>query len=153
MFNGSGVDLYRLPLGAGGHSVRLNGRLFEAVAARVQHRRMFDLDHAALEVRLGTERFLIEQAPIPDAHGEQRGVVVEGPVGARWAGRTRILRYEVRRWRDGVIADIAEAVDSPRRLTTTRMSLGDCGRVRPTSQRRCGAGMSSEPARCGTRTR
>ena len=57
VFNGSGVDLYRLPLGASGHSVRLNGRLFEAVAARVQHRRMFDLDHAALEVRLGTERF------------------------------------------------------------------------------------------------
>ena len=117
MFNGSGVDLYWLPLGAGGHSVRWNGRLFEAVTARVQHRRMFDLYHAALEVRLGTERFVIEQAPIPDAHGEQRGVVVEGPVGARWAGRTRILRYEVRRWRDGVIADIAEAVDSPRRLT------------------------------------
>ena len=42
---------------------------------------------------------------------------MEGPVGARWAGRTRILRYEVRRSRDGVIADIAEAVDSPRRLT------------------------------------
>jgi hypothetical protein len=29
-----GVDLYWLPLGAGGHSVRLNGRVFEAVAAR-----------------------------------------------------------------------------------------------------------------------
>ena len=53
MFNGSGVDLYWLPLGAGGHSVRLNGRLFEAVAAGVQHRRTFDLYHAALEVRLG----------------------------------------------------------------------------------------------------
>jgi hypothetical protein len=37
VFNGPGVDLYWLPLGAGGHSVRLNGRLFEAVAARVQH--------------------------------------------------------------------------------------------------------------------
>ncbi len=28
-----GVDLYWLPLGAGGHSVRLNGRVYEAVAA------------------------------------------------------------------------------------------------------------------------
>ena len=27
------IDLYWLPLGAGGHSVRLNGRVFEAVAA------------------------------------------------------------------------------------------------------------------------
>ena len=30
--------------------------------------------------------------------------------------RLRFLRYEVRRWRDGVIADIDEAVESPRRL-------------------------------------
>lgn len=29
-----------------------------------------------------------------------------------------LLRYEVRRWRDGVITDVAEAVDSPRRLTS-----------------------------------
>ncbi len=113
----SEVDLYWLPLGAGGSSVRLNGRLFEAAAAYTQHRRRFDLYHAALEVRLGPERFVIEQAPIPDAHGDQRGVVMEGPVGASWAGWTRIFRYEVRRWRDGVIADIAEAVESPRRLT------------------------------------
>ena len=30
----NGVDLYWLPLGAGGHFVRLNGRIYEAVAAR-----------------------------------------------------------------------------------------------------------------------
>jgi hypothetical protein len=28
-----------------------------------------------------------------------------------------LLRYEVRRWRDGIIPDVAEAVDSPHRLT------------------------------------
>ena len=28
------VDLYWLPLGAGGHSVRLNGKVYEAVASR-----------------------------------------------------------------------------------------------------------------------
>jgi hypothetical protein len=28
-----------------------------------------------------------------------------------------LLRYEVRCWRDGVIADLVEAVDSPQRLT------------------------------------
>jgi hypothetical protein len=28
----------------------------------------------------------------------------------------RLFRYELRRWRDGVIPDVSEAVDSPRRL-------------------------------------
>ena len=32
------VDLYWLPLGAGGHSVRWNGRVFEAVVSRLQRR-------------------------------------------------------------------------------------------------------------------
>jgi hypothetical protein len=36
-------------------------------------------------------------------------------VGARWAGRFRIFRYEIRIWRGGHIPDVAEAVDSPRR--------------------------------------
>ena len=36
---GDAVDLYWLPLGAGGHFVRLNGRVFEAVAARLPGRR------------------------------------------------------------------------------------------------------------------
>jgi hypothetical protein len=31
-------------------------------------------------------------------------------------GHFRFFRYEIRRWRDGVIPDLAEAVDSPRRL-------------------------------------
>jgi hypothetical protein len=111
------VDLYWLPLGAGGHSVRLNGRVFEAVAARVGRRPACDLYHSALEVRVGTARFVIEMAPVRDAHGEQRGVVGEGPVGARWAGRFRIFRYEIRRWPNGHIPDVDEAVASPLRLT------------------------------------
>jgi hypothetical protein len=114
----AGVDLYWLPLGAGGRSVRWNGRAFEAVAARMKHRSVRDLYHSALEVRLpATGCFVIEQAPIPDGRGEDRGVVAEGAVGARWAGRARIFRYEVRRWRDGAIPDIADAVESPHRLT------------------------------------
>jgi len=112
-----GVDLYWLPLGAGGHSVRLNGRVFEAVAARLQRRPACDLYHSALEVRVPEGRFVIEQAPIADSNGARRGVVAEGAVGSRWAGRFRIFRYEVRRWRDGIIPDVAEAVESPRRLT------------------------------------
>ena len=59
---------------------------------------------------------MIEHAP---ARGEsrERGVVAEGRVGIRAAGRFRLFRYEVRRWRDGVIPDVAEAVESPQRLT------------------------------------
>ncbi len=111
------VDLYWLPLGAGGHSVRVNGRVFEAVAAQLQRRPPCDLYHSALEVRVPEGRFVIEQAPIPDSNGGERGVVAEGAVGTRWAGRFRIFRYEVRRWRDGLIPDVSEAVESPQRLT------------------------------------
>jgi hypothetical protein len=44
-------------------------------------------------------------------------VVAEGPVGARAAGRLRLFRYEVRCWRDGIIPDLVEAVESPQRLS------------------------------------
>jgi hypothetical protein len=110
------IDLYWLPLGAGGHSVRLNGLVFEALAARVQHRGRADLYHSALEIHVPEGRFVIEQAPAWGTSGE-RGVVAEGPVGIRPAGRFRLFRYEVRRWRDGVIPDAAEAVESPQRLS------------------------------------
>jgi hypothetical protein len=40
-----------------------------------------------------------------------------GPVGTRAAGCFRLFRYEIRRWRDGVIPDVAEAVESPRLLS------------------------------------
>jgi hypothetical protein len=113
----SGVDLYWLPLGAGGHSVRVNGRVFEAVAARLERREPCDLYHSALEVRVPEGSFVIEQAPIPDSNGRERGVVAEGAVGSRWAGRFRIFRYEVRLWCGGIIPDVNEAVESPQRLT------------------------------------
>jgi hypothetical protein len=110
------IDLYWLPLGAGGHSVRLNGLVFEAIAARLQHRGRADLYHAALEIHVPEGRFVIEQAPAWGTTGA-RGVVAEGPVGIRAAGRLRLFRYEVRRWRDGVIPDAAEAVESPQHLS------------------------------------
>jgi hypothetical protein len=113
-----GVDLYWLPLGAGVHSVRLNGRVFEAVAARLGRRPPCDLYHSALEVRVPEGRFVIEQAPIPDSNGgAERGVVAEGAVGSPWAAHFRIFRYEVRRWCGGIIPDVDEAVESPQRLT------------------------------------
>jgi len=113
----SAVDLYWLPLGAGGRSVRFNGRVFEAVVARAQRRPQRDLYHSALEVTVPGERFVIEMAPIPDRNGSLRGVVAEGSVGSHWARSLRIFRYEIRRWRDGVIPDVAEAVESPRHLS------------------------------------
>ena len=112
----TGIDLYWLPLGAGGHSVRLNGKVFEAVAAQLAHRDRCDLYHSALEVRLPAGRFVIEQAPAW-SDGSERGVVAEGPVVTRAAGRFRLFRYEIRRWRDGVIPDIEEAVASPQHLS------------------------------------
>jgi hypothetical protein len=113
----SAVDLYWLPLGAGGHSVRLNGRVFEAVAARLARRAPCDLYHSALVVHVPEGRFVIEQAPVRASDGAERGVVAEGAVGSRWAGRFRIFRYEVRRWRGGIIPDVDEAIESPQRLT------------------------------------
>jgi hypothetical protein len=110
------IDLYWLPLGAGGHSVRWNGRVFEWFAARLAHRDRCDLYHSALEVRIREGRFVIEQAPAW-SESDERGVVAEGAVGARAAGRFRLFRYEIRCWRNGVIPDVAEAVESPRPLS------------------------------------
>jgi hypothetical protein len=121
------VDLYWIPLGAGAHVVRISGKLFEAISACVQRRERCDLYHSALEIRVPEGRFIIEQAPVADLHGERRGVVAEGPVGTRWAGRFRLFRYEIRRWRDGRIPDVREAIASPVRvsddLTQTRQIL------------------------------
>jgi hypothetical protein len=114
------VDLYWLPLGAGGHSVAFNGRVYEAIAARAAKRPERDLYHSALEVRVAQWRYTIEMTPVPDGLGARRGVVAEGPVGARWAGRLRIFRYEIRRWLDGEIPDVASALASPVHLTCER---------------------------------
>jgi hypothetical protein len=112
------IDLYWLPLGAGGHFVRLNGRAYEALAARLQRRPPRDLYHSALAVELAGASYVIEQTPVPSRSGrEDRGVVAGGAVGDRRLGRFRIFRYEIRASRGGRIADVAEAVDSPRRLS------------------------------------
>jgi hypothetical protein len=96
----------------------LNGRIFEAVVSRLEKRSAKDLYHSALVVRVPEGEFVIEMAwPIPAGDGALRGVVVEGAVGSRWTRSLRPLRYEIRRWRDGVIPDIDEAVNSPQRLT------------------------------------
>lgn len=104
------VTLYWIPLGAGGHVVRRNGLVYEGLAARRGHRAPQQLLHAALEVRLGADRYTVEMGPPWNVRRSDRGVVQTGPVGLRWLGRWPLFRYEVRRWRDGVIPDVDEAV-------------------------------------------
>jgi hypothetical protein len=112
------VDLYWIPLGAGGHSVRFNGIVYEAIEAAYQRRERCDIYHAALVVQLDGDRYTIEIAPSPDNDGASRGVVATGAVGSRLLGGWRLFRYEVRRWRRGSIPDLAHAVGGPRRLST-----------------------------------
>lgn len=115
---GIGVELYWIPLGAGGVGfVRFNGWVYEAVAARRARRPPRQLYHTALEVATADGRFVIENAwPSPDGDTASRGVVVEGPVFSRRLARFRPFRYEVRCWRDGVIAD-ADAAAEARRVS------------------------------------
>ncbi len=113
------MHLYWIPLGAGGHSsVRVNGRIFEAIEAARQRRQRCDLYHAALVVHLDGERYTIEVAPSPDADEASRGVVATGAVGSRHLGWWRLFCYEVRCWRGGSIPDLGEAIGAPHRLTS-----------------------------------
>ena len=113
----SGVDLFWLPLGAGGHSVRFNGRVYEALVAAAERRTRCALYHSALEVRVPDGRFVIEMTPVVGSGNGDHGVVAGGAVGSRLLGRMDLFRYEVRCWRDGEIPDVAEAVESPRRVS------------------------------------
>jgi hypothetical protein len=122
------VELYWLPLGAGGHCVRLNGRAFEAVSAWRERRAADDLYHSALMV----DGYAIEMAPVWNDPGRDRGPVAVGPVGSRRLGRWRLFRYEIRCRRDGRIPDIAEAVDSPRRLSDDPATARAILRLAPT---------------------
>jgi hypothetical protein len=91
------IELYWLPLGAGGWFVRCNGRIYEAAHALLERRRPLELYHSALVVRVPEGRFVVEDCwPIPDGDGAAaRGVVVEGPVGSRRMARWRLFRDEL----------------------------------------------------------
>ena len=111
------VNLYWLP-SARRSQVRLFGPIFGPSRRLFKHRRSCDLYHSALEIQLDAARYVIEMAPAWNERDENRGVVAEGSVGVRGAGRLRLFRYEIRCWLDGRIPDIDEAIDSPRCLST-----------------------------------
>jgi hypothetical protein len=130
-----GIYLYWIPLGAGGSGfVRMNGRIYETAKALLQRRRSVHLYHTALEVRIPEGRFILETMwPSPDNNPTARGVAVEGPVFARWMSFTRVFRYEVRCWRDGVLPDSDFAINGPQLLSDdleiARRPLGLVGAV------------------------
>jgi len=112
------LDLYWIPVGAGHQVVRTSGRIYERLVAWAGRRPRRDLYHSALVAATPDGRVTIEMAPQPDDRGRSdRGVVAEGAVGSRRLRRMRVFRYEVRRWPDGEIPDLAYAVASPIRVT------------------------------------
>lgn len=114
---GCWLDLFWLPLGAGGHVVRLNGRLYEWLAARRDGREVLDLYHAGLMLHHDDVAYAIEMGPVWNVPVADRGVVCQGPVATKWLGRSRMFRYEVRCWAGGQIPDIDEAVGGAVRTT------------------------------------
>lgn len=111
------IDLFWLPLGAGGRFVRSNGRVYERMSAHRHHRPVSDLHHTGLLLRLDNVSYAEEMGPAWNVSDAKRGVVREGPVGFKWLGRFRAFRYEIRCWPGGYIPDVAEAVKSPVRVT------------------------------------
>lgn len=97
--------------------MRRNGRAYEWLVARREHRAALDLYHTGLTLHLDGVTYAVEMGPVWNVSEADRGVVCEGPVGARRLGRFRAFRYEVRCWPGGCIPDVAEAVDSPVRIT------------------------------------
>ena len=112
------IDLYWLPVGAGGHFVRWNGRIYEWFAALHENRVPSDLYHSALQLHLDATTYAVEVGPVWNVGAPERGVICRGPVGATWLGRFRLFQYEVRCWPGGRIPDLAEAVDSPQRVSS-----------------------------------
>jgi hypothetical protein len=121
--SGSGLELYWIPLGAGttigSRVVRVCGSTYERLTAAFHRRPAQALFHTALTARTPDGTWVVEMTPVP-RHGsaEHRGVVSGGAVGSRRLARSRLFRYEVRRWLGGRIPDIGAAVASPVLIST-----------------------------------
>jgi hypothetical protein len=116
---GCRVELFWVPLGLGPHGapVRLLGRLYEAVVAARDRRPRLALYHCALLVHVDGVTSRIELA-VPVQRGN-RGVVAEGPVGSRLLARSRLFRFEVRRWPGGPVPKVPSVLDGPACVSTS----------------------------------
>ncbi|WP_061782387.1 hypothetical protein [Microbacterium hominis] len=121
---GSHADLWWLPVGAGGRVVVRTSRWWESLRALRARRSPRPLFHAALEVFDGEAGYVIEMTPAWGGPVGPRGVVAEGPVGSRRLGGSRLFRYEIRCWKDGVIPDRRWAVEPSRRLALSPAAAG-----------------------------
>ena len=113
------IDLYWIPLGIGGSGfVRTLGRLYESTKARRDNRPPLAIYHTALRVRTPEGIYAVEMV-LPSRGGDygSRGVVLQGAVASAWLAAWRIFRYEVRRWRNGILLDDEPTVVGPQRLT------------------------------------
>ena len=146
------VDLYWIPLGAGGHSVRFNGLLFEAIDAARRHRRRCDLYHAALVIAYDGEDYTIEIAPSPDADQASRGVVGTGPSAAATSAGCACFAT---RCAAGVAARFRTPRSGRRAPPAQQRSAGRAPAAAPRPgrpQAGLGARRAAARARCGTRT-
>lgn len=107
------VQLWWLPVGAGGHVVVHTSRWWELFRARLGKRAPQPLFHSALIVVLDGAEYVIEMSPAWGQCDPARGVVATGPVGLRLLGRSRLFRYEIRCWRNGILPDRAFAAGGP----------------------------------------
>ena len=113
------IDLFWIPLGAGGAGfARVVGKIYEAVKAMLGHRKPLAIYHTALQVRTPDGLYVVEMMlPSPGGDLTTRGVVLEGAVASDWLAWLPPFRYEVRRWRDGILLDTEPTAVGPQRLS------------------------------------
>ncbi|TXK17750.1 hypothetical protein [Homoserinibacter sp. GY 40078] len=116
---GPRIELWWIPVGAGGHVVVHTSRWWELWRAHQERRAPRPLFHAALIVHDGEREHDIEMAPAWGRGSRSPGVVATGPVGMRLLGASRFFRYEIRCGRGTRIPDLAFAVDSPQVFPVT----------------------------------
>ncbi|MBO0595821.1 hypothetical protein I2485_13105 [Nesterenkonia sp. E16_7] len=121
---GHHLDLWWIPVGAGGHVVVHTSRWWESLRALRARRRPRPLFHAALEVTNGPAEYVVEMTRAWGQPLGPRGVVAQGPVGFTWSGASPFLRYEIRCWRDGIIPDREWAVGPPHRFPLAAEDVG-----------------------------
>ena len=89
--NTHSIELWWLPVGAGGCVVKRTSRFWELPCAARDRRRPQPLFHAALELYLADHRYVIEMTPAWGKPSEARGVIGQGPVGLKILGQLRLF--------------------------------------------------------------